>query len=209
MAERQVLFPHIYQAAEETRILCVKENAQSQSEQESSVQLMNGVVQSFERETTTQTLQNAQVYVADDTENMTQIVDETRRKYVTTEDVEETQNQSTDRQWTQVIFETQSKSAGEQNGPDGEKIQNQSSERQRNRSVLDGQGQYVQGQRSQGIKRNRIESPEEVTVKVLKRTYSKSSNEISACFPYVSETRDQSADKPVYPESISKDDIGI
>ena len=61
--------------------------------------------------------------------------------------------------------------------------------------------------RSQGIKENRNESLEEVTLKVSKETYSKSSKE--PWFPYVSETRDQSADKPVYTESIFKDHKGI
>ena len=208
MAERQVLSPPIYQAADETRILCVEENAQTQSEQECSIQRVDDLIQSSERTTTTQTFQNAQVYVADDEENMTQIVDETLRKYVTTEDVEQTQ-ESTDGQTTQVIGETQSQSAAEQNSPYVGKIQNQSTERQRNRSLLDAQGQYVKGQRSQGIKRNRGESPEGVTRKVFKETYSKSSKEISPWFPYVSETRDQSADKPVYTESIFKDHKGI
>ena len=209
MAERQVLSPPIYQAADETRILCVEENAQTQSEQECSIQRVDDLIQSSERTTTTQTFQNAQVYVADDAENMTQIVDETLRKYVTTEDVEQTQDKSTDGQTTQVIGETQGQSAAEQNSPDVGKIQNQSTERQRNRSLLDAQGQYVKGQRSQGIKRNRGESPEGVTRKVFKETYSKSSKEISPWFPYVSETRDQSADKPVYTESIFKDHKGI
>ena len=209
MAERQVLSPPIYQAADETRILCVEENAQTQSEQECSIQRVDDLIQSSERETTTQTLQNAQVYVADDAENMTQIVDETLRKYETNDDVEQTQNQSTDGQRTQVIGETQSQSTKEQNSPDAGKVQNQSAERQRNRSVLDAQGQYVQGQRSQGIKENRIESLEEETLKVLKETYSRSSKETSPWFPYVSETRDQSADKPVYTESIFKDHKGI
>ena len=204
MVERQVLSPPIYQAADETRILCVEENAQTQSEQKCTIQPVDDLILSSERETTTQTLQNAQVYVADDAQNMTQIVDETLRKQQ-----KQTQDQCTDLQTTQVIGETQSKSAEEKNSPDAGRTQNQSSERQRNRSVLDAQGQYAQIQRSQGIKRNRIESPEEVTRKVLKKTDSKSSKEIRPWFPYVSETRDQSADKPVYTESISKDDIGI
>lgn len=208
MAERQVLSPPIYQAADETRILCVEENVQNQSEQECSIQRVDDFIQSSEGETTTQTLQNAQVYVADDAENMTQIVDETRRKYVTTED-EQTQNQSTDGQRTQVTGETQSQSTEEQNSPDAGKVQNQSAERQRNRSVLGAQGQYAQRQRSQGIKENRNESFEEVTLKDLKETYSRSSKEINPWFPYVSETRDQSADKPVYTESIFKDHKGI
>ena len=206
MAERQVLSPPIYQAADETRILCVEENVQNQSEQECSIQRVDDLIQSSERETTTQ---NAQVYVADDAENMTQIVDETRRKYVTTEDVEQTQNQSTDGQRTQVIGETQSQSTEEQNSPDAGKVQNQSAERQRNLSVLGAQGQYAQRQRSQGIKENRNESFEEVTLKDLKETYSRSSKEINPWFPYVSETRDPSADKPVYTESIFKDHKGI
>ena len=189
--------------------MCVEENAQTQSEQECSIQGVDDLIQSSERETTTQTLQNAQVYVADDAENMTQIVDETRRKYVTTEDVEQTQNQSTDGQRTQVIGETQSQSTEEQNSPDAGKVQNQSAERQRNLSVLGAQGQYAQRQRSQGIKENRYESFEEVTLKDLKETYSRSSKEINPWFPYVSETRDQSADKPVYTESIFKDHKGI
>ena len=205
MAERQVLSPPIYQAADETRILCVEENAQTRSEQECSIQRVDDLSQSSERETTTQIFQNAQAYVADDTENMTQIVDETRSKYVTTEDVEETQDQCTDGQRIQVIGETQSQSAEEQNTPDTGKIQNQSAERQRNRSVLDAQGQYVQEQKSQDIKGNRIESLEEVTLKDL----SKSSKEISPWFPYVSETRGQSSDKPVCTESICKDYKGI
>ena len=206
MAERQVLSPSIYQAADETRIWCVKENAQTQSEQECSIQRADDLIPSSERETTTQTLQNAQVYVADDAENMTQFVDETLRMY---EDVEQTKNQSTDGQRTQVIGENQSQSAEQQNSPDAGKIQNQSSDRQRKRSVLDAQGQYAQGQRSQGIKENGNESLEEVTVKVLEKTYSKPSKEISPLFPYVSETRDQSADKPVSTESIFKDHKGI
>lgn len=205
MAERQVLSPSIYQAADETRIWCVKENAQTQSERECSIQRAYDLIQSSERETTTQTLQNAQVYVADDAENMTQFVDETLRMY---EDVEQTKNQSTDGQRTQVIGENQSQSAEEQNSPDAGKIQNQSAERQRKRSVLDAQGQYAQGQRSQCIQENRNE-PLEVTVKVLEETYSKPSKEISPLFPYVSETRDQSADKPVCTESIFKDHKGI
>ena len=204
MVERQVLSPPIYQAADETRILCVEENALTQSEQEGSIQRVDDLIQYSERETTTQTLQTAQVYVADDAENMTQIVDETLRKQQ-----KQTQDQCTDGQTTQVIGETQSKSAEEKNSPDAGRTQNQSSERQRNRSVLDAQGQHAQRQRSQGIKRNRIESPEEVTRNVLKKTDSKSSKAIRPWFPYVSETRDQSADKPVYTESISKDDIGI
>ena len=204
MVERQVLSPPIYQAADETRILCVEENAQTQSEQECSIQRVDDLIQSSERETTTQTFQNAQVYVADDAENMTQIVDETLRKQQ-----KQTQDQCTDGQTTQVIGETQSKLAEEKNSPDAGRIQNQSSERLRNRSVLEAQGQYAQRQRRQGIKRNRIESSDEVTRKVLKKTDSKSSKEIRPWFPYVSETRDQSADKPVYTESISKDDIGI
>ena len=204
MAKRQVLSPHIYQEAHEPRILRVKENAQSQSGQECSiVQRTNGLIQSSERETTAQTLQNAQVCDADNGENMTQIVVETRRKYVTTENVEETQNQSTDGQRTHVIGQTQIQSTEEQNSPDAGKIQSQSVERKRNRSVLDAQGQYAQAQRSQGIKRNRIEPLEEVKRKVLKRTYSKSSKEISPWFPYVSETWDQLADKDFYTESIS------
>lgn len=209
MAERQVLSPPIYPAADETRILCVEENVQNQSEQECSIQRVDDLIQSFERETTTQTLQNAQVYVADDAENMTQIVDETRRTYVTTEDVEQTQNQSTDGQRTQVIGETQSQSTEEKNSPDAGKVQNQSAERQRNLSVLGAQGQYAQRQRSQGIKENRNESFEEVTLKDLKETYSRSSKEINPWFPYVSETRDPSADKPVYTEFIFKDHKGI
>ena len=209
MAERQVLSPPIYQAADETRILCVEENVQNQSEQECSIQRVDDLIQSSERETTTQTLQNAQVYVADDAENMTQIVDETRRKYVTTEDVEQTQNQSTNGQRTQVIGETQSQSTEEKNSPDAGKVQNQSAERQRNHSVLNAQGQYAQRQRSQGIKENRNGSFEEVTLKDLKETYSRSSKEINPWFPYVSETRDQSADKPVYTESIFKHHKGI
>ena len=80
MVERQVLSPPIYQAADETRILCVEENALTQSEQECNIQRVDDLIQSSERETTTQALQNAQVYVADDAENMTQIVDETLRK---------------------------------------------------------------------------------------------------------------------------------
>ena len=199
----------MYQAAGETRILCVEENAQTQSEQECSIQGVDDLIQSSERETTTQTLQNAQVYVADDAENMTQIVDETLRKYVTNDDVEQTQNQSTDGQRTQVIGETQSQPTEEQNSPDAGKVQNQSAERQRNRFFLDAQGQYAQRQRSQGIKENRNESLEEVTLKVLKETYSRSSKKRSPWFPYVSETRDQSADKPVYTESICKDHEGI
>ena len=191
MAERQVLSPPIYPAADETKILCVEENVQNQSEQEYSIQRVDDLIQSSERETTTQTLQNAQVYVADDAENMTQIVDETLRKQQ-----KQTQDQCTDGQTTQVIGETQSKLAEEKNSPDAGRIQNQSSERLRNRSVLEAQGQYAQRQRRQGIKRNRIESSEEVTRKVLKKTDSKFS-------------KDQSADKPVYTESISKDDIGI
>ena len=170
---------------------------------------MDDPIQSSERETTTQTLQNAQVYVADDAENMTQIVNETLRKYVTNDDVEQTQNQSTDGQRTQVIGETQSQSTKEQNSRDAGKVQSQSAERQRNRSFLDAQGQYAQRQRSQGIKENRNESLDEVTLKVLKEIYSRSSKEISPWFPYVSETRDQSADKPVYTESIFKDHKGI
>ena len=209
MAEKQVLSPPIYQAADETRILCVEENVQNQSEQECSIQRVDDLIQSSERETTTQTLQKAQVYVADDAENVTQIVDETLRKYVTTEDVEQTQNQSTDGQRPQVIGETQSQSTEEQNSPDAGKVQNQSAERQRNRSVLDAQGQYAQRQRIQGIKENRNESLEEVTLKVLKKTYSRSSKEISPWFPYVNETRDQSPDKPVYTEPIFKDHKGI
>ena len=211
MAERQILSPSIYQAANETRILSVEENAQTQSEQECSIQRLDDLIQSSERETTTQTLQNVQVYVADDAENMTQIVDETLRKYVTIEDVEQTQNQSTDRQTTQIIGETQSQSAEEQNSPDAGKFQNKSAERQRKRSALDAKGQYAQEQRSQGIKENRNESLKEVKRKVLKKTYSKSSEEfeVSPCFTYVSETRDQSADKPVYTESIFKDHKGI
>lgn len=211
MAERQVLSPPIYQAADETRMLCVEENAQTQSEQECSIQRVDDLIQSSEKETTTQTLQNAQVYVADDAENMTQIVDETLRKYVTIEDVEQAQNQSTDRQTTQIIGETQSQSAEEQNSPDAGKFQNKSAERQRKRSVLDAKGQYAQEQRSQGIKENRNESLKEVKHKVLKKTDSKSSEEfeVSPCFTYVSETRDQSADKPVYTESIFKDHKGI
>ena len=209
MAERQVLSPPIYQAADETRILCDEENAQTQSEQECSIQRVDTLIQSSERETTTQTLQNAQVYVADDAGNMTQIVDETLRKYVTTEDADQTQNQFTDAKTTQVIGETQSQSAEEQNSPVAGKIQNQSAERQRKRSVLGAEGRYAQEQRSQGIKENRNESLEEVTLKVLKETDSKSSKEISPWFPYVSETRDQSADKPVYTESIFKDHKGI
>lgn len=209
MAERQVLSLPIYHAADETRILCVEENVQNQSEQECSIQRVDDLIQSSERETTTQTVQNAQVYVADDAENMTQIVDETRRTYVTTEDVEQTQNQSTDGQRTQVIRETQSQSTEEKNSPDAGKVQNQSAERQRNRSVLDAQGQYAQRQRSQGIKENRNGSFEEVTLKDLKETYSRSSKEINPWFPYISETRDQSSDKPVYTESIFKDYKGI
>ena len=170
---------------------------------------MDDLIQSSERKTTTQTLQNAQVHVADNAENMSQIVDETRRKYVTIEDVEETQNQFTDGHRTQVIGETQIQSTEEQNSPDAGKIQNQSTESQRNRFVLDAQGQYAQGQRSQGIKRNRIEPLEEVKRKVLQKTYSKSSREISPWFPYVSVTRNQSAEKPAYTESISKDYLGI
>ena len=189
--------------------MCVEENAQTQSEQECSIQGVDDLIQSSEKETTTQTLQNAQVYVADGAENMTQIVDETLRKYVTNDNVEQTQNQSTDGQRTQVIGETQSQSTKEQNSPDAGKVQNQSAERQRNRSVLDVQGQYAQRQRSQGIKENRNESFEEVTLKDLKETYSRSSKEINPWFPYVSETRDQSADKPVYTESIFKDHKGI
>lgn len=191
MAERQFLSPSIYQAADETRIWCVKENAQTQSEQECSIQRADDLIQSSERETTTQTLQNAQVYVADDAENMTQFVDETLRMY---EDVEQTKNQSTDGQRTQVIEENQSQSAEEQNSPDAGKIQNQSAERQRKRSVLDAVLDAVL---------------DEVTVKVLEETYSKPSKEISPLFPHVSETRDQSADKPVYTESIFKDHKGI
>ena len=206
MAERQILSPSIYQAADETRIWCVKENAQTQSEQECSIQRADDPIQSSERETTTQTLQNAQVYVADDAENMTQFADETLRMY---EDVEQTKNQSTDGQRTQVIGENQSQSAEEQNSPDAGKIQNQSAERQRKRSVLDAQGQYAQGQKRQCIQENRNEPLEEVTVKVLEETYSKLSKEISPLFPYVSETRDQSAGKPVYTESIFKDHKGI
>ena len=209
MAERQVLSPLIYQAPDETRILCVEENVQNQYEQECSIQRVDDLIQSSERETTTQTLQNAQVYVADDAENLTQIVDETLRKCVTTEDVEQTQNQSTDGQKTQVIGETQSQSTEEQNSPDSGKVQNQSAERQRNLSVLDAQSQYAQRQRSPGIKENRNESPEEVTLKVLKETYNRPSKEISPWFPYFSETRDQSADKPLYTESIFKDHKGI
>lgn len=208
MAEWQVLSPSIYQAADETRILCVEKNAQTQSEQECSIQRVDDI-QSSERKTTTQTLQNAQVYVADDAENMTQIVHQTLRKYVTTEDVEQTQDQSTDGQTTQGIVETQSQSAEEQNSPDAGKIQNQSTERQGNRSLLDAQGQCAQGQWSQGIKENRNESREEVTGKVLKETYSKSTKEISPWFPYMSETRDQTVDKPVYTESIFEDHKGI
>ena len=209
MAERQVLSPPIYQAADETRMLCVEENAQTQSEQECSIQRVDDLIQCSEKETTTQTLQNAQVYVADDAENMTQIVDETWRKYVTIEDVEQAQNQSTDRQTTQIIGETQSQSAEEQNSPDAGKFQNKSAERQRKRSVLDAKGQYAQEQRSQGTKENRNESLKEVKHKVLKKTDSKSSEEfeVSPCF--FSETRDQSADKPVYTESIFKDHKGI
>ena len=189
MAERQVLSPPIYQAADETRILCVEENAQTQSEQECSIQRVDDLIQSSERETTTQ---NAQVYVADDAENRTQIVDETLRKYVTTEDVKQTQNQS----------------AEEQNSPDAGKVQNQSAKRQRNRSVLDAQGGYDQRQRSQGIKRIGDESLEAVT-HFLKETDSRYSKETSPWFPYFSETTDQSADKPVYTESIFKDHKGI
>ena len=205
MAERQVLSPPIYQAADETRILCVEENAQTQSEQECSIQRVDDLIQSSERETTTQ---NAQVYVADDAENRTQIVDETLRKYVTTEDVKQTQNQSTDGQRTQVIGETQSQSAEEQNSPDAGKVQNQSAKRQRNRSVLDAQGGYDQRQRSQGIKRIGDESLEAVT-HFLKETDSRYSKETSPWFRYFSETTDQSADKPVYTESIFKDHKGI
>ena len=209
MVERKVLSPPIYQAADETRTLCVEENSQTHSERECSIQRVDDVIQSSEREITPQTLQNVQVYVADDAENMTQVVDETLRKYVTTEDIEQTQDQSTDGQTTQVIGETQCQFAAEPNSPDTGKVQNQSTKRQRNRSLLDGQGQYVQGQRSQGIKRNRDKSPEEVTGNVLKVTYSKSFKEIRPLFTYVSETRDQSADNPVYAESIFKDHKGI
>ena len=208
--ERQVLSPPIYQAADETRILCVKENAQIQFGRECSIfQRMNRLIQSSERQTTTQNLQNAQVYAADDAENMTQIVDETRSRDVTTETFEETQNQSTDGQTTQAIDETRGQSAVEQNSPDAGKTQNQSAKRQRNRSVLDAQGQYAQGQRSQGIKGNRVESLKEVTLKVLKETYSKSSKELSPWFSDFKETKDQSADKSVYSESISMDYKGI
>ena len=111
MVERQVLSPPIYQAVDETKILCVEENARTQSEQACSIQRVDDLIQSPERKTTTQTLQNAQVHVADDAENMSQIIDGTRRKYVTTEDVEETQNQFIDGQRTQVIGETRSQFA--------------------------------------------------------------------------------------------------
>ena len=129
-------------------------------------------------------------------ENMTQIVDETRRNYATTEAFAETQNQSTDGQ------RTQSQSAKKQKSQDFGKIQSQSAKRQRTPLLFDAQGK--QGKRSQAIKGNSSEPLEEVRTKVLEGTYSKPYRETSPWFPDVKETKDQSAGK-----SISKDFKGI
>lgn len=148
---------------------------------------------------------------ADDTvvffakENMTQIDNETRRWYVSTEAFEETRNQFANEQRTQAIEETQSQSPEKQKSQDFGKIQSQSSKRQR--TLLGFDAQEKQGQRSQAFKGNSFEHLE-VRTKVLHGTYSKSSKEISPWFPDtpdVKETKDQSADKSAYTESTSKD----
>lgn len=197
---RQVLSAPTYQTADETRTLFVNEKAQIQSGQESSIQLMNGLFKSSKRETTTQTLQNAQASVADEENNA---VDDTSFQSVKgetstmtsdrakTKPAEDTVVLSDADNVTKIVGETplrkyistEAVEESQTQSVDGQRTQaidethSPSDEEQNTQDVgkipkQSAQGQHAQEQMGQVTKGNRLKPFEEGT-KVLKESHGK------------------------------------
>ena len=176
MAEKQLLSPPSSQAADETR---KKEKAQVQPGQESGIRLINSLIQSSERETRTQILQNVHAYVADEKSNAvgdTAFQSIERKTSTMTNDkspVSSSRTQPADEnmfqvanetRWdyvsTEAFEETQNKSADGKRTQHIDENQSQSAEEQNIQDVGEIQNQTDEGQRTQAIDETHNQSSE-------------------------------------------------